>query len=550
MALHKDVTPSAAHTPYRAVFADDAERTGDVGPYTAADVTAKINALQVDTLQDYVLTNHSPITWTPKGGGGGGSGAPEFSTTALLTAPGDNGTELAPDTLYIALGALGGNYQLPASPALGTRIGIWQPGNGLEPDASNTQNIRIDSQGSDIIFGLGASQFTDTSVWYYGTGMLEFIFAGDYGVFPGPAWIAQQRGYDYQRAPGGLPVRLCAGVPLPTFTPSGSFGGESLTATANGALVVDGVAVQTGHSVLVNGEHLAGGAGGEYNGIYVCGAPGDGGTPFVLWRRYDFIGPQHGEVGRAVYILAGDAFAGRIATHDTSNGYGTPSTHFEFTASPERSVEDNAFGAGPHDDFGIAGQDGATSIELQITANATLRGIAAPLTPWSPRTKRIVVKTSGGFYLRLLNEDSNPTAANRLRVPFGSIVAVDNTVLTAVYDDTDQRWYISDTGMSERVSLVDGVNISCDITAGRNFIVTLGGNRTLDFPKLVPGARGQIVVVQDGTGGRTLAMGTNAVAPGGAITLSAGAGAFDLLDYFCDESGGAVYVTVRGLDFQ
>lgn len=73
MAEHNQLGLDGAHGPYRKVFADAAERTGDTGPYLASDVTQRIKALQADTNQEYVLTNHSPVTWTPTGGGGAAS---------------------------------------------------------------------------------------------------------------------------------------------------------------------------------------------------------------------------------------------------------------------------------------------------------------------------------------------------------------------------------------------------------------------------------------------------------------------------------------------
>ena len=57
------------------------------------------------------------------------------------------------------------------------------------------------------------------------------------------------------------------------------------------------------------------------------------------------------------------------------------------------------------------------------------------------------------------------------------------------------------------VPLVDATNISIDAANGINFSLTIGGNRTLDFPSntsFVVGRSGFIKVKQDGGGGRTL----------------------------------------------
>jgi len=56
------------------------------------------------------------------------------------------------------------------------------------------------------------------------------------------------------------------------------------------------------------------------------------------------------------------------------------------------------------------------------------------------------------------------------------------------------------------VALTDAASIAWDMAAGINFTVTLGGIRSLANPtNLVPGMSGFLNVVQDGTGGRSIA---------------------------------------------
>ena len=68
--------------------------------------------------------------------------------------------------------------------------------------------------------------------------------------------------------------------------------------------------------------------------------------------------------------------------------------------------------------------------------------------------------------------------------------------------------------------------------------MTLGGNRTLGNPTgMVTGQTGSIFIVQDGTGGRTLAYSSNWEFPNGtAPTLSTAVGAVDRLDYIVRSS--------------
>lgn len=88
------------------------------------------------------------------------------------------------------------------------------------------------------------------------------------------------------------------------------------------------------------------------------------------------------------------------------------------------------------------------------------------------------------------------------------------------------------------VALTDGATITPDFSAGNNFSVTLGGNRTLANPtNVVAGQSGVIAVTQDATGSRTLAYGANFDYTGGsAPVLSTAANAVDLLTYYARSS--------------
>ncbi len=82
-------------------------------------------------------------------------------------------------------------------------------------------------------------------------------------------------------------------------------------------------------------------------------------------------------------------------------------------------------------------------------------------------------------------------------------------------------------------TLTDAASIAVDFALGNNFLVTIGGNRTLAAPtNAVAGQTGQIYVIQDGTGSRTLSYNSAyQFVSGAAPTLSTGASDVDILVY-------------------
>lgn len=82
-------------------------------------------------------------------------------------------------------------------------------------------------------------------------------------------------------------------------------------------------------------------------------------------------------------------------------------------------------------------------------------------------------------------------------------------------------------------------NVTLDFATNQNFVLTLTGNVTLDNPTTeVVGQSGFIVFIQDGTGGRTVSLGTDYETAGGTgLTLSSAASATDVVPYIVAASG-------------
>lgn len=68
MSFHKDLLAPGLHSPFNWVYADSTERLAATG-FVAIDVSTKKVALQLNDFSQWVLTNHSPITWAQTGGG-------------------------------------------------------------------------------------------------------------------------------------------------------------------------------------------------------------------------------------------------------------------------------------------------------------------------------------------------------------------------------------------------------------------------------------------------------------------------------------------------
>lgn len=99
-------------------------------------------------------------------------------------------------------------------------------------------------------------------------------------------------------------VRLATAAALPACTAAGSGVGKTLTANANGALTVDGVAVAVADRILVQNQ-----AAGANNGIYTVTATGGAGAPWVLTRATDADSSTEVTPGLYCFVEEGTVYA-------------------------------------------------------------------------------------------------------------------------------------------------------------------------------------------------------------------------------------------------
>lgn len=136
-------------------------------------------------------------------------------------------------------------------------------------------------------------------------------------------------------------------------------------------------------------------------------------------------------------------------------------------------------------------------------------------------TKRVFVTASAG-YLGGLGGGTEATAAEiRTGTETEKFISPDK-----IYD------------AAAEVTLTDGATVTPNLNSGINFKWTIGGNRTLANPtNAKSGQSGIITITQDGTGGRTLTVGSNYKFPGALATLSTTPAAVDIISYFVRADG-------------
>lgn len=144
--------------------------------------------------------------------------------------------------------------------------------------------------------------------------------------------------------------------------------------------------------------------------------------------------------------------------------------------------------------------------------------------------------TTLGFsaYGKTLIDDADAAAA-RTTLGCGTSATLDEATTAQFRANTADKVLSTDQVWSAAgyVALTDAATVAVDMSAGFNFSLTIGGNRTLGAPtNMKEGQSGDIVITQDGTGSRTLAYNAAWKFAGGvAPTLSTAAGTKDILTY-------------------
>ena len=120
---------------------------------------------------------------------------------------------------------------------------------------------------------------------------------------------------------------------------------------------------------------------------------------------------------------------------------------------------------------------------------------------------------------------------------FGLGSTVGTTVAFAIDENQVTSFSHAAIGSTQTASISG--NTTLDFQTYQNFVLTFTGYVTLDNPSTeAVGQSGFIIIIQDGTGSRTLALGTDYETAGGAgLTISTAASAVDVVPYVVKASG-------------
>lgn len=187
-------------------------------------------------------------------------------------------------------------------------------------------------------------------------------------------------------------------------------------------------------------------------------------------------------------------------------------------------------------------QDGTGDRTLAWDTNYQFLGGILPVIPTAPNAWTVVpyqVLTPGTIICSAI--ETTAAGGGGASVEAASSAETKSGLLNTKYVSP-----LALTSFYSPVVLADAASITPDMAAGSTFVVTLGGNRTMEnIANQKPGRNGTFIVIQDATGGRTLTWGNNYTFLGGTPILPTGPGEWIIIPYTIEDFG-----IIRGIHIQ
>jgi hypothetical protein len=332
----------------------------------------------------------------------------------------------------------------------------------------------------------------------------------------------------------------------------------------SGAVVVDAVSNLALATVTASGDVTSAGT------VNVTGdtASGDGAS-MGYTSSEGLILTGQGSTNDVTIKNDADADVITIATGATNVDVVGDLTAATLNADGDTSASDNAaIGYTSSEGIIITGQGSTNDITLKNDADGEVCGVPTGTDDLRfPDDAKAEWGTGGD--LQIYHDASNSyitdNGTGNLKIGSGNQVDILGTAetLATFVDDGAVSLYHNDgvkiattatgiqvTGTALATTDTDTSNtggVTLDFQTNQNFILTFTGNVTLDNPTTEQlGQSGIIVCIQDGTGSRTLSLGTDYETAGaGGITLSTAANSVDIIPYFVQSASNILLGAVQ-----
>ena len=224
---------------------------------------------------------------------------------------------------------------------------------------------------------------------------------------------------------------------------------------------------------------------------------------------------------------------GQILKYNTSNSrfeLDTDATGSAVSATTFVGDDSTGTAVNPGETFKIAGATGITTAVSgdTLTITGTAQDFAFSSLTGTPTT-------IAGYNITDAFDGTYGSLSGTPTIPSLGDLLITNSTITSSGDTIDLDDIVRfNVGYKEDINaLSSSASISVDATTAPVHSVTLGHNATFTISNMVSGQSIMIIITQDGTGSRTGSF-TSVKFPGGAPTLSTGAGDIDVVSVFYD----------------